>query len=290
MLTGEMFDNVIVGVDDEDAGRDAVGLATRLASGKRPLALAYVEVVALTPPDSAGTSQSADCRRAMQRLASLAAAAGIDAEVSCAQARSVASGLHALGISRRADLLVIGASRRDEFDRALVGDGTRDVMRHAPCAVAVAPKGFATRPPVMRKIGVAYDGSPESEQALALARRLAREQGAELSAFHAVPEPDYAERRPTGARLVNDPWSAQAEIDEAVEQARSQIAQLGDVEPHATSGDAATELARYGASVDLLIIGSHDDTPLEAWMSVQTTAQRLADSPPCPLVVLASRA
>ena len=89
MLTGEMFDNVIVGVDDEDAGRDAVGLATRLASGKRPLALAYVEVVALTPPDSAGTSQSADCRRAMQRLASLAAAAGIDAEVSCAQARSV---------------------------------------------------------------------------------------------------------------------------------------------------------------------------------------------------------
>ena len=30
-----MFDNVIIGVDDYDAGRDAVALATRLASGKR---------------------------------------------------------------------------------------------------------------------------------------------------------------------------------------------------------------------------------------------------------------
>lgn len=285
-----MFDNVIVGVDDYEAGRDAVGLATRLGSGKRSLAFAYVEVVAFTPPDPAATSESADSRRAMQRLASLADEAGVDVEVSCVQARSVASGLHELGVSRRADLLVIGASRRDEYDRAFVGDDAREVLRHAPCAVAVAPMGLATRPPIMHKIGVAYDGSSESEQALALARRLARERGAELSAFHWVPEPDYAERRTTGARLVNDPWSVQGEIDEAVEKARSQIAQLGGVEPYATSGDVAQELARYGASVDLLIIGSHKYRPLEAWMSVQSTAQQVADSAPCPLLVLSSEA
>jgi nucleotide-binding universal stress UspA family protein len=290
MLSGEMFDNVIVGVDDYDAGRDAVGLATRLGSGKPSLTFAYVEVVALTPPDSAGTSESADCRRAMQRLASLADEAGVDAEVSCVQARSVASGLHELGVNRRADLLVIGASRRDAYDRTFVGDDAREVLRDAPCAVAIAPMGLATRPAVMHKIGVAYDGSSESEQALALARRLARERGAELSAFHWVPEPDYTERRTTGARLVNDPWSVQAEIDEAVEKARSQIAQLGDVEPDATSGDAALEFARYGASVDLLIIGSHKYGPLEARMSVESTAQQLADSAPCPLLVLSSEA
>jgi nucleotide-binding universal stress UspA family protein len=285
-----MFDNVIVGVEDYDAGRDAVGLATQLASGRRPLAFAYVGVVALKPPDSARESESADCRRAMQRLASLADEAGVDAEVLCVEARSVASGLHELGVSRRADLLVIGASRRDDYDRALVGDDTREVLMHAPCAVAVAPMGFATGPPVMHKIGVAYDGSSESEQALALARRLARERGSELSAFHAVPEPLYTERRTTGARLVNEPWSVQAEIDEAVEKARSQIAQLGDVEPVATSGDAAQELARYGRSLDLLIIGSHKYGPLEAWMSVQSTAQQLAGSAPCPLLVLSSEA
>jgi nucleotide-binding universal stress UspA family protein len=290
MLSGEMFDNVIVGVDDYDAGRDAVALATQLASGKRQLTFAYVEVVALKAPDSAAASESAVYRRAMERLASLADEAEVDAEVLCVEARSVASGLHELGVSQRGDLLVIGASRRDEYDRALVGDDTREVLGHAPCTVAVAPMGFATRPPIMHKIGVAYDGSPESEQALALARSLARERGAELSAVHAVPEPIYTSRRETGARLVNDPWSVQAEIDEAVGNAGSQMAQLDDVDPHATSGDATEELARYGASVDLLIIGSHRYRPLEAWMPVQSTAQQLADSTPCPLLVLSSGA
>lgn len=290
MLSGEMFDNVIVGVDDYGAGRDAVGLATQLASAKRRLTFACVEVVAPKPPDSGDASESPVCRHAMERLASLADAAEVDAEVLCVEARSVASGLHELGVSRRADLLVIGASRGDEHDRAFVGDDTQEVLGHAPCAVAVAPMGLATRPPIMHKVGVAYDGSPESEQALALARRFARERGGELSAVHAVPEPGYTGRRATSARLVNDPWSVQAEIDEAVEKARSQIAQLGDVEPYATSGDATEELARYGASVDLLIIGSHKYSPLEASMSVQSTAQQLADSAPCPLLVLSSEA
>jgi nucleotide-binding universal stress UspA family protein len=185
---------------------------------------------------------------------------------------------------------VIGASRRDEYDRALVGDDTREVLGHAPCTVAVAPMGFAGRPPIMHKIGVAYDRSPESEQALAVARRLARERGAELSALHAVPEPVSTTRRVTGARLVNDPWGVQAEIDEAVENARGQMAQLEDVQTNATSGNATEELARYAASVDLLIIGSHKYRPLEAWMSVQSTAQQLADSAPCPLLVLSSGA
>jgi nucleotide-binding universal stress UspA family protein len=146
--------------------------------------------------------------------------------------------------------------------------------------------GFAGHPPIMHKIGVVYDGSPQSEQALALARRLARERCAELSAVHVVPEPSYSIRRETGARLVNDPWSVHAEIDQAVENARGQMAQLDDVETHATSGDATEQLARYGASVDLLIIGSHKYGPLEA--SDQSTAQQLAGSAPCPLLVLPS--
>jgi nucleotide-binding universal stress UspA family protein len=290
MLSDEMFDNVIVGVDNVDAGRDAIGLAKQLGSGTRQLTLAYVEVVAIKSPDSADGSESPLCRRAMERLASVADEAEVDAEVLCVEARSVASGLHELGVRRRGDLLVIGASRRDEYDRALVGDDTREVLGHAACTVGVAPMGFAARPQTMHKIGVAYDGSPESEQALAVARRLARERGAELSAVHAVPEPVYSSRRVTGPRLVNDPWSSQAEIDEAVENARRQMAQLDDVETHATSGDATEELARYGASVDLLIIGSHKYRPLEAWLSVQSTAQRLADSAPCPLLVLSSEA
>ena len=130
--------------------------------------------------------------------------------------------------------------------------------------------------PTLDNIGVAYDGSPESDRALAVARELARERGARLSAFEAVPEPLY----------LRDPWNPQPEIDERVAHARGRIAALGDVEPHAASGDDAAEaLAGYGESVDLLIMGSHAYRPIDH-LSPGSTAQRLAGHAPCPLVVL----
>ncbi len=62
----------------------------------------------------------------------------------------------------------------------------------------------------------------------------------------------------------------------------------GDVEPHVVSSDDAAEaLARYGASVDLLVLGSHRYRPIDHLLS-GSTAQRLADDAPCPLLVLAT--
>ena len=137
---------------------------------------------------------------------------------------------------------------------------------------------YASGPSALSRIGAAYDGSPESERALALARQLAREHSAELSAFEAVPEP----------LDVHDAWNPQPEIDEGVAKARERVARSGDVEAHAASGDAAEELARYGASVDLLVVGSHKYRPIDH-LSPGSTVQRLADVAPCPLLVLSYR-
>jgi nucleotide-binding universal stress UspA family protein len=60
----------------------------------------------------------------------------------------------------------------------------------------------------------------------------------------------------------------------------------GEVTPHVASGDAAEALARYGASVDLLVPGSREHRPRDRF-SGGTTAQRLADSVTCPLLALA---
>jgi nucleotide-binding universal stress UspA family protein len=49
--------------------------------------------------------------------------------------------------------------------------------------------GYAARARALDTIGVAYDGSPQSERALTVASELAREREAELSAFKAVPSP-----------------------------------------------------------------------------------------------------
>lgn len=273
-----MFDNVVVGVDDPEPGRDALELAKQLVSGDGELLLVYVEVVMLAPDPSVDPDwQVAESRRALERLLPLAREAGVTAEVLAVQAGSVAAGLYG-AVSRHGDLLVIGASRRDEFERVFVGDDdTRKVLEDSPSPVAVAPARYAMDRPELKKIGVAYDGSLGSERALAVARRLARERRAELSAFEVIREPVHA----------YDPRVGQAEVDEDVAEARDRVAALGDLEAHAASGEPPEELARYAASVDLLVLGPHERRPLDR-LSLGSTAQRLAESPACPLLVLSS--
>ena len=108
-----------------------------------------------------------------------------------------------------------------------------------------------------------------------MASTLARERGAERSAFEAVADPMYASHpreRPLGARS-------------ALGEGQKQLAELGGVKPHVASGDAAQVLARYAASIDLLVVGSHEYR-LRDRFSGGSTSQRLADSAACALLVL----
>jgi nucleotide-binding universal stress UspA family protein len=271
-----MFDNAVVGADDDQAGRDALELAKQLVSTDGSLLLVYVQVV-MAPPDPGEDPdwQVAERRRALERLASLGVEARVDPELLAVQAGSVAAGLHG-AVEAHGDLLVIGASRRDDFERAFVGDDARKVLEGSPHPVAVAPLEYAKQQPApFKKLGVAYDGSPQSERALALARRLALERHAELTAFEAIPEPAF----------VHDPTNYEQEVVEGVERARRQLAELGDVEPHVASGDAVEALARYAASVDLLVLGSHEYRPIDR-LTGGSTAQQLAGGSQCPLLVL----
>jgi nucleotide-binding universal stress UspA family protein len=271
-----MFKSVVVGIDDNEAGRDALKLAKQLVRVDGDLLLVYVEVVMPTPgPDTDPTWQLDDRRHALERLASVRDGAHASAQLLTVQAGSVARGLHE-AVRRHGDLLVIGASRRDGFERTFVGDDTREVLQGARSAVAVAPSGYAARMTSLDTIGVGYDGSSASEQALTVAREIARTLGAELSAFEVVAEPMYA----------GDPISGQWALDARVEEAEKQLAQLGDVKSRVAAGDAAAALAHYADSVDLLVVGAHDHRVRDRF-SGGSTAQRLAESPACPLLVLA---
>jgi nucleotide-binding universal stress UspA family protein len=267
-----MFDHVVVGVDDYQAGRDALELAKQLVSEDGDMLLVFVDV-AMRPSDPRW--QLDDRRRALERLASVRDDANADAQLLIVQAGSVARGLHE-AVRRHGDLLVVGASRRDELERAFVGGDTRRVLQTAPSAVAVAPSGYATRLPSLDTIGVGYDGSPASERALTVASALARERAAELSALDAVAEPIYA----------NDPVSGQWALEARFEKAQQQLAELDDVKPRGPWGDAAQALARYAASVDLLVVTSHEYRSSDRF-SGGSTSQRLADGVACPLLVLA---
>jgi nucleotide-binding universal stress UspA family protein len=129
----------------------------------------------------------------------------------------------------------------------------------------------------MREIGVGYNGSPESEHALELARRLAAGTGAKLSAFEAVSLP--TSRFEVGLFRLSDAVGA------LVKEARDRITALGGVEAHAAYGEAAEELALYSASLDLLIVGSRGYGPIGRLIH-GSTSTKLAHTARCPLLVL----
>jgi nucleotide-binding universal stress UspA family protein len=83
---------------------------------------------------------------------------------------------------------------------------------------------------------------------------------------------------------LSGPGPADESIDRHLAEARERIARL-DVAPHVAYGDAAEELALYGASVDLLIVGSRGYGPLGRLVH-GSTSQRLAQTARCPLLVL----
>ena len=70
---------------------------------------------------------------------------------------------------------------------------------------------------------------------------------------------------------VSDPVNDQVALEARLAEAQKQLAELGEVTPHVASGDAAEALARYGASVDLLVPGSHEYRPRDRF-SGGTTA------------------
>jgi nucleotide-binding universal stress UspA family protein len=273
-----MFDQILVGVDGQDGGRDAISLARELATQRARIVLAHVY-----PGNTyvwAGASPTywpATEDEIQTLLESARREAGIEASLRYTTTAPVAHGLHELAEDVGADLLVVGSSRRGLLGRVLMGDDARATLSGAPCAVAIAPRGYAQEPHLIREIGVAYNGSPESEQALATARRLATRYGARLSAFHAVSLPSRITMSgglPHGGAL-----------EAMVAQARSRIAQLGGVVPHAVYGDPAQELTLYSASVDVLVVGSRGYGPIGRVVH-GSTSQELARRARSPLLVL----
>ena len=276
-----MFDNVVIGVDDYERGLDTITLAQALMRGYGVVSLVHVEVLQREPSPEADTRPDDERQRfGLERLRRLRDEAQIAATMSRIRAPTVRRGLHDFAAARGADMMVIGAGSPNPVEQMFLGDEAREVLDDAPCAVAVAPRGYAARAHTLRTIGVAYDGSVESEEALAVARTLAAERQVALSTFEAVHAPAYA----------RDIWDVEGEIDERLEHARQRMAALGDVEPHAAlTDDTVAALREFGGSVDLLVLGAHKRRRPDSGLPLdRSKAQRLADRPPAPLLVLST--
>jgi len=258
-----MFKNVLVGVDGRPTGRDAIALATRLLDADGKLTLAHVHNDVLSPLHAAAPGVIEQERKASHELLERErATAEVSADLISVAAFSPGGGLHEQAEQMHADLLVVGSSSRGAFGRIMLGDDTRAALNGAPCAVAIAERGYAEHPRPLAKIGVAYNDSPESVAALAKAHQVAQPTRASVHVLQVVPISSYAYG---GAVPVG------AFVQEMLDDATKNLAELPDVEARAVSGLPGEELAGFGDQVDLLVVGSRGYGPLKRLVLGSTT-------------------
>lgn len=272
-----MFENVLVGVDGRLGGRDAIALAGRLGEQGGAVTLAHVFAGRFGPLGIDKDEAEEDRREALALLERERDEAGVKASLAAVQALTPGQGLHELAEEREADLLVLGTSHHGFLGRTVLGNDTRAAINGAPCAIAVAPAGYAANGGPFQTIGVGYDGSTESVAALQTARELAKEAGAKVRALEIVSYPTYVF---TG--IVPPVGEG---IEELVEHADARMKALPGVEGHAEYGLSGQDLAEFSKEVDLLVVGSRNYGPARR-LIVGSTASFLQGHARSPLLVL----
>ncbi len=273
-----MFENILVGVDGRQGGRDAIALAKRLAAPHAAITLAHVYGSDWMTGRAAALALPVAREEAHRMLTSERAEAGIDAELAAYQLDRPGRALHQASEHLHADLLVIGSTRHALLGRALMGDDARASLNGAPCAVAIAPRGYTQMDHDPATIGVGYDGSPEAEHALTTARELAARYGAAVKAMWVVSLQNVRDETPLPAD-----WPE--ETEQLVSQCQAQLDRLEGIEARAVYGGPREELSRLGDDVDLLIVGSRSYGPIHR-MFHGTTSTYLTRHLGCPLLAL----
>jgi nucleotide-binding universal stress UspA family protein len=190
----------------------------------------------------------------------------------------VAEGINALAADQGAELIVFGSPERGPLGHVLLGNAAAAACEGAPCAVAIAPRGFRDHPAALLPptIGVAFDGSAEAAAALDAGLTLARAGGTALRMVGVEPggwSRPLRHHEPVAPALA----ALAAELEDGI-----------DVETRVLEGDSAHALARETERLGLLVCGSRARGPLRRVMlgSVSSVVIRSAA---CPVVVVPRR-
>ncbi len=290
-----MYSDLIIGFDGSAASRDAVALGRRLAraTGARPTVI-YVrspkpltsEIPEVADDYSWGASVASTLDEARAMLADVAGAT-----FQAVAETSVARVLHHAAEDAGAALIVLGATHRAGLGRVIPGTTADAVIHAAPCAVAIAPAGYAghaeTRPSGL--IAVAIDGGAETDRVAHVAARIARQAGGTVRLVTVVEQP-YKDgplfAGPMGYGSLEDAMrAARAEI---LERAVRAVGADVEVESCVAEGDVAAEVVRRSDRADLLVIGSRGYGLLRRVLLRSSTA-KILQAATCPVLVVPRR-
>lgn len=286
------LDVIAAGFDRSERGHDALALGELLA---RTVGAELVAVrVREQPEDEPAEGESLDDKvGALLRGSKVTWRTRLLPEGSAAEAlRKLATAEPAIGA------IAVGSTHRGAIGRVLPGGTAHRLLHGAPCAVAVAPRGYAREwcsrdaPGVvterLRVVEVGFDDTAESRAALELATEIALAAGATMRVVSVGapygggwPEPERAAAPEAGA-APPPRRDLQTALHETVRELPDELRAL----PIYERGEAPARLiARAEEGVDLLVMGSRGHGPLQTAI-LGSTSTIVIGSAPCPVVVV----
>ena len=283
-----MSGKVIIGYEPTPQGDDALALGGLFAE-----ILAATPLIATVLSWRTSMIGKEDLERALQAETSepLAAASEslrpLQAQTKAVAHTSPASALFGLAEAEQAVLVVVGSTHHGPAGRVLPGKVAESLLHGAPCAVAVAPKGFAgvaqLRP---SRIGVAFDGSAEAWAALETAIGLAERTRGSLTLMTVTEPPGYGMATSMAILTSGELHDLELQENKRIQQLAAHRVPAGiQVERVLLSGDPGPALAEAAAGQDILVTGSRGYGPLRRTILGSTSA-KLFRSSACPVLVL----
>lgn len=273
---------LLVGFDGSDGGRDALELARTIGAPAGAGAL-VVAVIPYGPlpvdfaklEDEAAEEAEPLFAEARERLG------GLEVECRGFGGGSAAQVMTDIAEAEQVDMIVVGSPHRDAVGRALIGSVAESLLHGAPCAVVVAPRGYASeRHEPLLRIAVAHDGTPESKAALKRAEALAAQTHATIEVL-TVLAPPATMPGVVGYVPVDSPEPDRI-VNEAIKSVDSGLAATGrrlDGPPARTLAEACEDGA------DLLVAGSRGYGPVMRVLLGSVSTQ-LIHMAPCPVLVV----
>jgi nucleotide-binding universal stress UspA family protein len=278
------FRRILVGFDGTNRAFDALALAQCLLDPDDGLLiLGRVE----SQRAFKWPRRRAAAAAAQGRVAARAQIAAGVAAIECVRsARSVARGLTELAEAQRADLVVIGSRAAAPSGRTSPGRTGLRLLQGVHCAVSIAPAGWRDTGR-FRHIGVAYDGSPDADAALASGYGLAVCHGAAMSLFYV-----------NVAGVGSLTGLSDRELDQALQRSRleahERLDAAADAAPPGVNprtvllhGDPAREIATAADGIiDILLTGSRGHGAMQRALTGSVSQALVLASTTYPVVVI----
>ncbi len=262
---------IVIGYDGSDEAKDALSLAADLRTATRAhLIVSPIDEIEPYWGDLNLEQLNEERNHYFRRMFDEVAEQIGDSDFKQVPgAGSAPAALDQIAEVEKPDVVVVGSTHRAGIATVLPGSTADRLLSGASCAIAVAPRGYAKeRDHSVQHIGVAYDGQRESDLALDVAIETARQVGGDLRLI-----------------AVNKNSSLDSYFDETIAAGLKRVPQGISSSSVIALGQPEEELAKEGAKLDLLVIGSRGYGPVRRVL-LGGIAQRVINTATCPVMVV----